>query len=98
MSATRTLRRARTPGDVVAFEHFVQLADRFDKAGLELRLLDEHLDERRHVLAEPLGIEHRHVAADVPGALELSNPLVDRRRGQTDRSRDLRLRNLRVVL
>jgi len=61
-------------------------------------MLDEDLDERGHVVPELPLVEERDVSADVSAALEFPDALVDGRRGEADLLRQLRLRQLRIVL
>src|SRR6185436_18295437 len=58
-------------GDVMALEDLVHVPDGFDETGLELRMFDEYLDERRDVVAQLPLIQEGHVSADDAAALQL---------------------------
>lgn len=63
--------------DLVAFEHFVALADRGEKT-LEIRLpmvFENDLDEKQHRAADLGEIEIRDIAADEPVLLQRLHPV-----------------------
>src|SRR5207237_65629 len=76
-------------GDVVALLHALEPLHALDEPPLEARVLEEHLDERRHLRADGGGIDDGCPAPDDTRRLELLHPLVHGRGRDADAFRVL---------